>query len=170
MNDFQHQTLNTRLSTPDSLSAFWEGDYNTSTVFEISRGGGNKVIGNNVDVDTRTETWSSVTFLHPYPHTQARIRVVFQIQRAPPAYAPGPWSEWELAQGITTSPPNTTLTPSQVTLIPSSPPTGGVVGGTGTRTQGLFLVILLLPVAVLSIIVIVVVTVILVLQYRKHQK
>ena len=123
-----------------------------------------------MDVDTRTETWSSVTFLHPYPHTQARIRVVFQIQRAPPAYAPGPWSEWELAQGITTSPPNTTLTPSQVTLIPSSPPTGGVVGGTGTRTQGLFLVILLLPVAVLSIIVIVVVTVILVLQYRKHQK
>ena len=110
----------------------------------------------------------SVTCLHV--HTQARIRVVFQIQRAPPAYAPGPWSEWQLAQGITTSPPNTTLTPSQVTLTPSSPPTGGVIGGTGTRTPGLLLVILLLPVVLLSIIVIVVVTVIIVSQYRKHQK
>ena len=103
-------------------------------------------------------------------HTQARIRVVFQIQRAPRAYAPGPWSEWQLAQSITTPPPNTTLTPSQVTLTPSSPPTMGVIGGTGTRTPGLLLVILLLPVVLLSIIVIAVVTVIIVLQYRKHKK
>jgi len=99
--------------------------------------------------------------MHIHAHTQVRIHIMFQTQRDPPVYEPGPWSEWQLVQGVTTPPPNVTLTPSH-------PSRGGI--DEGTRGTATLLVIVLIPIAILLIVIVATVMVIVVLWSWKKRR